>query len=191
MAELFRYEDTWTHEKATCPCVRCRGFQPGHKYSPGAVEKHGAYKTVLTLAPEAAELADIVREHMPVQSPAFEGTLQSYCILLARINRAHAALEKVEADKEAGLVADGEEPLATLRDDLRKWTSSSLKYAIQLGLTPMSASAIARNIGNERTAATGRPLTQQELKGVSIDKLRDVKAAIEAALRPEPYIDAE
>jgi hypothetical protein len=142
----------------------------------------------LKLVGEAEELAALLRPLMPVQAPSFEGTLQTYCILLVRINRGNRELEREEA-----AVAAGEEEFKArcLGDDLRKWTSSSLKYAIQLGLTPMSASAIARNIGNERTAATGRPLTQQELKGVSIDKLRDVKAAIEAALRPEPYIDAE
>lgn len=187
MAE--RYEDTWTHEKATCQCVRCRGFQPGNTFG-GAVEKHGVYAP-LKLAPEAEAMADLLRPSMPVQSEAFEGALQTYCILLARIQRAHTALEKVEQDRAAGLVADGDEPLAYLRDEIRKWSSSALKYQIQLGLTPMSASAIARNIGPERTAATGRPLTQQELKGVSLDKLRDVKAAIEAALAPEPYVDAE
>jgi len=179
---------SWTHDKRTCKCVRCTGFQPGHKLSPGAVEKHGAYKSPLTLAPEAEAIAVIVREQMPVQSPAFEGTLQSYCILLARIQRAHVALEKVEADKDAGLIPPEEEPLAYLRDEIRKWTSSGLKHAVQLGLTPMSASAIARNISGGQDVT--KPPTQEDLKGVSLEKLREVHRAITAALTPDEYVDA-
>lgn len=195
-------DDYWTHDKATCQCTRCRGFQPGHKLSAGENHKggppikHGAYLSPLKLAPEAEEIAEIVRPLMPISHPSFEGTLQSYCVLLARINRAHKALE--DADKiEQGVwdeEADGPKPVPAspyLSEDLRKWMSSALKHATALGLTPQSAAAILRDTTGGRQDLF-KPPTQGDLAGVSLPALRKLRAALTEALESrDDVIDAE
>lgn len=207
-AEPWYPEDHWTHDKATCQCTRCTGFMPGHKLSVGhgRPPEHGVMVSPLKLAPEADKIAEMVRPLMPVKSPAFEGTLQTYCILLARLQRAHVALEKEDAkvkerEKEIEAVRK-EDPIAAmdmieyspkyqyLAEEMRKWMSASLKHATQLGLTPASAAAILRDTTGGHQDLF-RPPSEQDLSQLSTAKLRELRDAMTRALLPEEYIDAE
>lgn len=171
------------HDRKRCPCVRCRGFQPGNSgYGGGKPQTHGAYATPLKLKPEADAIAEIVRPHMPVWHPAFEGTLQSYCILLARIQRAHDALEAAE-DGTWDEEEKGKPPGQYLAEEVRKWTSSALKHATQLGLTPASAAQILRDTKGGGPGGQFRPPSQQELDRVPLDSLHNLQRALTEALQ--------
>ena len=141
--------EIWIHDRRTCGCVRCTGFTKGHKVNVGRpkpdITIHGSFKSPLVLRPEAELIASQVRPLMPVPHPAFEGTLQSYCISLARIQRAYNALEEVEER----LAEDPDFVPAfnhiTLGDYLMRWQSSARKDAEALGLTPQSAAKILKD----------------------------------------------
>lgn len=180
------------HIKSLCPCVRCRGFQPGHpRYGEvGGFAKptHGAYMTPIKLQPDADRIADMVRPLLPVYNPAFEGTFQTYCILLARIERAHRALEAVD-DGTWEEQFDGKKPGPLLAEDMRRWTNAALKHAQQLGLTPASAAAIMKDAREGLGLGGYRPPSQEELSQVPLPALRKLRDALTEALEP-PAIDA-
>ena len=182
----------WLHDRKTCDCVRCKGFQVGNKLSPGATPKHGAYQEPLKLAPDAEKIALTVRPLMPVKSPAFEGTLQAYCILLARLQRAHKALEDEQVLRDQALEDDSErEPkLGYLAEEMRRWMASALKHATALGLTPASAASILRDTTGGHPE-THRPWSQEELGQLSTAKLRELRDAMNKALIPDDFIDME
>lgn len=160
----------------------------------------------LKLAPEADAIAERVRPLMPVKSPAFEGTLQTYCILLARLQRAHVALEKEdrkvkEREKEIKKVRKTDPVAASqmveyspkyqyLAEEMRKWMSASLKHATQLGLTPASAAAILRDTTGGHQDLF-RPPSEQDLSQLSTAKLRELRDAMTQALLPEDFIEGE
>ena len=187
------------HDPARCPCVRCRGFQPGHQlsagenYKGGPAPRHGMQISPLKLQPKAAEIAEVVRPLMPIGGEAFEGTLQAYCILLARLQMAHDYLEKVEREKEEGTFdpeAYGNKQIDLLEAKVLSWTKATLRHEESLGLTPRSAAAILRDVkGGDRDVF--RPPSQRELEGVSREKLVQLRDAFTAALQPDDFIDAE
>lgn len=211
MAEPWYPEDHWTHDKAICQCTRCTGFQPGHQLSKGLTHErtpaqHGALSSPLRLAPDAEKIAVMVRPLMPVKSPAFEGVLQTYCILLARLQKAHTALEK-EAAKVEESEREHDKLLKTdpeaardfvvyspkyqyLAEEMRKWMSASLKHATQLGLTPASAAAILRDTTGGHQDLF-RPPSEQDLSQLSTAKLRELRDAMTNALLPEDFIEGE
>lgn len=205
----------WKHGKHPddCECTRCTGFQPGHKLSAGENHrggmpaKTGVRLSPLKLKPVADEMANIVRPLMPVPGPAFEGTLQAYCMLLARLQRCHELLEacqdRLDADEYEDTVVDGEVTrtrhekrqddeivLDKIETNIRRWTNSTLRHEDQLGLTPRSAAAILRDVkGGDRNPF--RPPSQEELGAVSRDKLYELRDALSRALEPEEYYDGE
>lgn len=162
--------------------------------------RSGASASPLALLPEANEIARVVRPLLPVQGDAFEGTLQAYCILLARIQRGHEALERVEQQRQEleRRVADGEFEAAAemlpsvdwLEQSMQRWISLSLKHANALGLTPQSAARILRDVnGGDRNPF--RPPSEDELRRIPPEKLKALRDAFVDALRPEPVIDVE
>lgn len=167
------------HDRSTCECVRCTGFQKGHMINAGrtneAFVKHGAWKSPLVLRPEAEAIAEQVRPLMPVPHPAFEGTLQSYCISLARIQRAYNALEEVEER----LAEDPDFVPAfnhiSLGDYLMRWQSSARKDAEALGLTPQSAAKILKDAEMGNLAAQTARLTQQDVEKASDSALEQAR----------------
>ncbi len=175
------------HDRETCGCVRCTGFQPGHQINKGKhlprpdLVTHGTQVSPLVLAPAAEAIAVMVREVMPVAHPAFEGTLQSYCIILARIQRAHDALERVsreaEAAEEAGEPYQPNFNVISLGEDLRRWQGSALKHATALGLTPESAAKILKDT-SEGFLASQRGLSEQQLRDASTDQLERARQAL-------------
>ena len=173
------------HDRETCGCVRCTGFTKGHKVNVGRarddVAVHGAFRSPLVLRPEAEAIAELVRPFLPVPYPGFEGTLQSYCISLARIQRAHNALE----DCEARLAEDPDwvppfNPIA-LGDYLMRWQSSARKDAAALGLTPESAAKIRRD-AEMGAFAQQAALTLESAQQLSDKALRKMRLAIDEAL---------
>lgn len=172
----------------------------------GRPAEHGVMASPLRLAPEADAIAERVRPLMPVKSPAFEGTLQTYCILLARLQRAHVALEKEaakvdESEKEHDRLLKSDPDAAKdfevytpkyqyLAEEMRKWMSASLKHATQLGLTPASAAAILRDTTGGHQDLF-RPPSEGDLEKLSPKALRELRDALTKALLPEDFIDAE
>ena len=129
-----------------CQCVRCTGFLAGHDLS----LRHGAYSSSLRLAPRADELAAELRKVVPGYSPADEPMVRLLALVLARIERASAALEKVDdaADgKElTAYLGDGAESLRRLREDSRGWINTARRLANDLGLTPTSRAKLGLDI---------------------------------------------
>lgn len=179
------------HDRETCDCVRCTGFQKGHTINAGRTNnptfvKHGAYKSPLVLRPEAEAIAEQVRPLMPVPHPAFEGTLQSYCISLARIQRAYNALEEVEER----LAEDPDFVPAfnhiSLGDYLMRWQASARKDAEALGLTPLAAAKILKDAEVGNLAAQTAKLTQETVAQASDSALEQARKLL---LAGEDVID--
>jgi hypothetical protein len=143
-----------------CTCVRCRGFQPGHHYADGhgRPTTHGAKSRphILAKAPRTLELADAIREVVPIYDPADEFTVHALSVVLVRVERATAALEQLDAD----LDERGEGPLASyagegekfdsLRKDLRSWISVAERYFAALGMSPGSRARLGLDIARAR-----------------------------------------
>lgn len=131
-----------------CPCVRCRGFEPGNQVA----RKHGGYALV-GLGERASEIADTLRPTMPAYSVADEPTLSLLSVTLARIERATAAIEVVDANTTSPLseyLAGDEATLApnlsALRNDLRAWIGLARRLSNDLGLTPTSRAKLGLDI---------------------------------------------
>lgn len=111
--------------------------------------QHGAYST-LHLAPRAAELAAELRAVVPAYSPADEPMVRMLAIVLARVERATAALEKVDDAAEGNEVGvylgDGAESMRRLREDSRGWINTARRLANDLGLTPTSRARLGLDI---------------------------------------------
>lgn len=169
------------HDRDTCQCVRCRGFQKGHTINAGRssehLVKHGALASPLVLAPEAEAIADLVRPLMPVQHPSFEGELQAYSIRMARVQRALVALDK------ADLLPEGEEPefsVFALEENLRRWLDQASKSAGRLGFTPESATKMMKDASVGEWARQSALLTQTEVEGASMAALEQARAILSA-----------
>ena len=179
------------HDRKTCTCTRCTGFLPGNKLSAGANHRggmpaiHGSFKSPLRLRPEAEEIAKQIRPLLLLPHPSFEGTLQSYCITLARIQRAYNALEECEEQ----MAEDPEFVPAfnhiSLGDYLMRWQASARKDAQALGLTPESAAKILKDAELGSLAArTG--VTQQTVSQASDSALEQARRLL---LAGEDVID--
>lgn len=129
-----------------CSCVRCTGFQAGHDLS----LKHGAYSSSLRLAPRADELAAELRAVVPGYSVADEAMVRLLAIVLARVERATAALERVDdvADGNELVAYSGEaaDSLRRLREDSRGWINTARRLANDLGLTTTSRAKLGLDL---------------------------------------------
>ena len=186
----------WHHDK--CTCTRCTGFLPGHpQYNPdtaGRKPTHGAQQVALKLLPDAELIAQTVRPLMPVKNAAFEPTLQTYCILLVRVQRAsdELARKEVEWEKKGEVDENGElVPLnyGHLQNYLSMWAGQALKYAKELGLTPAAAAQILRDARGEFPGGFRHP-SADALDCLSVPKLRQLQKALAEALDEEDIIDA-
>lgn len=146
---------------------------------------HGAHRSPLILRPEAEAIAEQVRPLMPIPHPAFEGTLQSYCISLARIQRAYNALEEVEERMKEDPDFVPAFNHISLGDYLMRWQASARKDAQALGLTPESAAKILKDaeIGN---LAARTSLTQETVSQASDSALEQARQLL---LAGEDVID--
>ena len=180
------------HDRATCTCVRCTGFQKGHKVNVGSkvnvgkprddLVKHGFQRSPLVLRPQAEAIAEIIRPLLPVPHPSFDGSLQSYCIILARLQLAHDYLEKMQEKKDDGTF-DAETDVETESVEIRllRLMNNGLKYAVSLGLTPESAVKIGRDAQMGNFAAQAA-LTLESAQQVSVAGLEKMKVAMREAL---------
>ena len=148
------------HVPGECQCVRCVGFQRGHRYADGhgrpAVHGASSRPHVIAKAERTLELVEELRSVVPVYDPADEFVIQALGVLLVRIERAEAALTSVEAEADAR----GEGPAATyrertvwidnLRKDLRSWLSVAERYFAQLGMSPGSRARLGLDIARAK-----------------------------------------
>ena len=174
------------HDRATCDCVRCTGFTKGHTVNVGRARedlvKHGFGRSPLVLRPQAEAIAEIIRPLLPVPHPSFDGTLQSYCIILARLQLAHDYLERMQEKKDDGTFdpdVDVEPESVEIR--LLRLMNNGLKYAVSLGLTPESAVKIGRDAQMGNFAAQAA-LTLESASQVSVAGLEKMKVAMREAL---------
>src|SRR4029078_12274629 len=84
------------HQKG-CGCTRCVGFTNGNVVA----LKHGA-RSMVTLAPRAAELADGLRQIVPAVSKSDEPSTRLLALALARVEAANAWLDEVGLLREDG-----------------------------------------------------------------------------------------
>ncbi len=127
----------------TCPCDRCVGYQPGNT----AAKKRGAWVSEARLLrdPRVAEIAAETRSSMPWYMPADEPTVLLFSCTLTRVERAYAAIERVDAATAQPLseyVSERAPQLAELRRDLRGWIRLAASLANDLGLSPRSRLAM-------------------------------------------------
>jgi len=130
-------------------CARCAGFQPGHELS----TKHGAY-AVVGLQDEAREVAERIREVVPVVSPADEVAIEGLAVVTVRIRRAAAAIQQVDETADTPLLAyvgETGQTLDRLRADLRRWLALSLRFADALGLTPTSRARLGLDLARGKS----------------------------------------
>jgi hypothetical protein len=103
--------------------------------------KHGAY-ALLRLTPRAEELADELRELVPLASPFDSATIDALALVLAQLERASVFLSHVQGAElehfRSGerLDKDERDDLRRLASDTRSWANTALRYAEALGLTP-------------------------------------------------------
>jgi len=119
--------------------------------------KHGSYVSPLRLSARAAEIADAVRPLLPAASPAYETTLHAYSLLLARVEKAAAGLEEMEADPAR------QEAAERLLKDLRLWLLAGLRFGSELGLTPASTARIWKDSGVGKAARASAALRELDL----------------------------
>jgi hypothetical protein len=117
---------------------------------------HGAYASPLRLGERADEIAEQVRPLLPTPGPAFETTTHSYGLVLTRVEKAVAALERAEGTDDHAEA----EKLTRLQKDLRLWLQTALRYAEALAITPASQGRLYRDAALGKTAAAQAALRE-------------------------------
>lgn len=143
-----------------CECNRCQGFQPGHDLS----TRTGAY-AVVGLEGRAREVSEALEDLMRAEEmwrPAFAPTVAACAVVLVRLERAEAALAKVDeaaGDNPLGAyVGEQGVTLARLRQDARGWANTARTYLNDLGLSPASLARISRDSGIGKAARASAAL---------------------------------
>jgi hypothetical protein len=127
-------------------CDRCGERHPDWQRCPFQPEnqlavKHGSYATV-ALGPRVDELADEIRDLVPVYTPSDEIALRLLCLALARQERAEAALAEADASDAT-----------KLRQDALGWANAARRLLNDLGMTPSSRAKLGLNVARARGAA--------------------------------------
>lgn len=134
-----------------CACVRCKGFERRNTVG----MRHGAYAN-LALAPLAAEHAEELRRLVPLRSESDEPTIRLLSIAMARIDRAEAALARVDEASEdnplAGYVGELGERVQELRRDLRSWVGTAGRLADSLGLSVTARARLGLDVARTENA---------------------------------------
>jgi hypothetical protein len=161
-----------------CACQRCRGFGPFNTVP----VQHGAYSSAVRLArdDETREIADAIRESLPFATPGTETTVELLAITLRRVRAATLAIERVDAAAEddplSVYVAQGDLPLARLRDDLRGWIRLAAKLAESLALTPAAYGRLQRDLGMGADAGVRAHVALERLRRHVDERHPDVEA---------------
>lgn len=152
-----------------------RGLEPAQPGNSRAVV-HGARVSAVKLAadPRTRELAEAIRETMPVYSVADEIAIELLSVVLRRIERSVAAVERVDqalGDNVLAAFASPSAPyLAALRHDLRGWVQQAARLADQLGMTPTSRA----RLGLDLVRSEGE-LAKLRETGAEVRRLREVE----------------
>jgi hypothetical protein len=128
-----------------CVCARCVGAQPGNALA----ATHSAYVSPVKLDRRAEEIAALVRPTLLLYSPADEPVLRLFCVTCVRIERASAALSKIDetgSSEIAPYLVDAADKLGRLRSDLRGWINTARNLANDLGMTPRSRAALGLDL---------------------------------------------
>jgi hypothetical protein len=135
-----------------CQCKRCLGFQSGNVVA----LTHGA-RSLVQIQGRSADVAEGLREALRsegIYRPAFEASIAACSIVLVRVERAAAALDAAEADaKEAS---------DQLYARLRGWVNASTRHLSELGLTPRSLAALAKDTGLASYSRTQAAMAEPE-----------------------------
>lgn len=129
--------------------------------------RHGGRPELLRLAPRADELAQLIREVVPIYAPADEAVIRLLAVTLARVERAVAALDKIDeaiADDPLRAYAGSEaaaKTLERLRADCRGWINTSKRLTSELGMTPASRAKLGLDTALARRALSLVELTEQ------------------------------
>lgn len=119
------------------PCHRCAGFQSGHELA----TKHGAY-SIVKVSERAAELAADLGPLVPGYCSSDEPAVRLLAIMLARVERAEAALEEA-----------GPADLQRLRQDALGWANASRRMMNDLGMTPTARARMGLDVARAKGAA--------------------------------------
>ncbi len=117
-----------------------RTFTHGHTAS----VSHGSY-AVIALSPAAGEMADVLREMVPIFDVADEPSLQAFGMVMVQLRAASAALELATAEGRR-------EDALKLSRDARGWLTSALKFSESFGMTPRSRVALGLDLVRGRAA---------------------------------------
>jgi hypothetical protein len=141
---------------------------------------HGAGVGLMHLAPRADEIANTIRAILPLYSEADEPVVRLLAISQARIERAVAALDKIDDQL-------GDDPLSAylgpdaavktlqrLREDCRGWINTSKRLASELGMTPASRAKLGLDVALTRRALSLVELTAEaaEEEAIAAGKMR-------------------
>lgn len=146
------------------PARGLRSFEQGNT----AAVRHGAY-AVTSLTGRARDVAHALEQLMRAEElfrPAFSPTIAAASVVIVRLERAEAALSKVDeaaGDNALGpYVGEHGDAIARLRQDARGWANSALRYFDALGLSPASLARIARDTGVGKAARASAALRALE-----------------------------
>jgi hypothetical protein len=130
-------------------------FQPGHELS----TRHGAYspRKLDPLATEIAAglLADESVAHL--RQPRFAAAVQAWAVAEARCQLIAQWCEGMTIQQAATPPKPG---TAAPLEVLRKWEATALTHRARLGLDPLSASRLAKDVAQGRQADAARMLTE-------------------------------
>jgi hypothetical protein len=130
------------------------GQRPPFGVGNDAAVKHAAYAAPVKFGSRPQEVADAVRPYVVGFHPGMESVLQSYGLVLCRVERAARALEEADEGGRVAVYAGREDPhLLGLQTHLRHWLRLSVAMASELGLTPSASARILRDAGIAAQAA--------------------------------------
>ena len=159
-----------------CPCPRCAGFAPGHRYA----LDHGSYSNV-EIVGDVRELVEALYPLLPAPHEADVVLVEALATALVRKRRAEAELDRAD---RAGNLAEKE----SLSRDMRGWVGVVMRACERLGLSPTSRAELG--LAHAQTARTEAEalLAAVDLERVRLERLSDVQLqglvdALEAATR--------
>ena len=140
-------------------------FREGHSLA----VKHGAYAT-LSLGPRATEIAETLRAVVPGGDPVDSVAVEAAAMVMARLERAMAALDAVDDAMERPMsqyIGDRLETLdqlGRLRQDARGWANVALRYLDALALVPTSRGRLGLDVVKTEDAIRSLAATGAEIR---------------------------
>jgi hypothetical protein len=117
--------------------------------------KHGAYAR-LRLTEPAGETAEVLRELVPLQHDADLPTIEAFGFVLEQLRAAGKALEQASEKGQR-------DTLIRLSQDAQGWANTALRYAKELGLTPVARAGLGLDLARIGAAARTTRFDPQQL----------------------------